>query len=214
MMKPLTNKQRTVLEFVGQYFKSRGFPPTLREIGEGMGLSNISAVRGHISALEKKGYITKEADKARSIRIITQPSVLSKLKRQLHEWAHTDDGVIQNVIYGLVLVTRKNRLHFAGPHEKWMDDILAKMAIEHGWEFLQKQIQPDHIILVVKVWPNHSPQLVASRIKQATDSARLLHLREFPGKSLWARQYAVTTEPDNLQEIASMLLESMDIKSE
>ena len=96
-MKLLTNRQRTVLEFVGQYSQTRGFPPTLREIGDGMGLSNISAVRGHISALEKKGYITKEADKARSIRVIYAPSVFSKIKRQLHEFASTDRGVLHNV---------------------------------------------------------------------------------------------------------------------
>jgi REP element-mobilizing transposase RayT len=117
------------------------------------------------------------------------------------------------VIYGLVLVTRKKRPHFAGLHEKWIDNILVKQAIEHGWEFLQKQIRPDHIMLVVKVWPNHSSQLVVSRIKQIGDSARLLHLKEFPGKSLWAKQYAVTTQPENLEDIAKMLLESISTNS-
>lgn len=212
-MKPLTAKQKTVYDFIQQYCAEQGFPPTLREISAGTGVLNISAVCGHLSAIQKKGYIDRQADKARSIRIVTHPSVLSKLKRQFHEWVHTDDGVIQNVIYGLVLVTRKKRPHFAGLHEKWIDDILVKQAIEHGWEFLQKQIRPDHIILIVKVWPNHSPQLVVSRIKQTGDSARLLHLKEFPGKSLWAKQYAVTTEPENLEDIAKMLLESISTNS-
>ena len=56
-MRPLTNRQSALLEFVVEYSSRRGFPPTLREIGNGTGLSNISAVRGHVMALEKKGYI-------------------------------------------------------------------------------------------------------------------------------------------------------------
>jgi REP element-mobilizing transposase RayT len=214
IMKPLTLKQKTVLDFIKQYCNERGFPPTLREIGEGTGLLNISAVCGHISAIQKKGYIQREVDKARSIRVLTAPSAFSRLKRQLHEFAGTDEGVLQHVVYGVVMATRKKRPHFAGSHKDWINDTLEKKAAEHGWVFLQKQIKPDHIILAVKVWPNHSPQSVVSRIKQAGDSARLLHLREFPGKSLWAKQYAVTTEPDNLEDIATMLLESVSAESD
>jgi SOS-response transcriptional repressor LexA len=81
-MKPLTHRQRTVLDFVGEYCRRQGFPPTLREIGEGIGLQNISAVRGHVTALLKKGYITKEDSKARSIRIVHSLSVFSKIKRR------------------------------------------------------------------------------------------------------------------------------------
>jgi len=213
-MKPLTVKQEAIFNYIKQYCNEHGFPPTLREIGEGAGILNISAVCGHISAIQKKGYIHREADKARSIQIITQPSVLSKVKRQLHELACTDEGVLQNVIYGLVLASRKKRLHFAGSHRDWINNVLEKETVEHGWDILQRKIMPDHIILVVKVWPNHSPQLVVSRIKRAGDSARLLHLREFPGQSLWAKQYAVTTQPDNLEQIAKMLLETMDKKSD
>jgi hypothetical protein len=33
----------------------------------------------------------------------------------------------------------------------------------HGWKFIQKRIYPDHLVLVVEVWPNHSPEQVAQR---------------------------------------------------
>lgn len=213
-MKPLTIKQRTIYEFIERYCSERGFPPTLREIGEGTGVLNISAVRGHVAAIEKKGYIQKEADKARSIRLIAKPSMFSRFKRQFHEFARTDKGVLQNVVYGIVLAARKKRPHFAGSHKNWINDILQKKAVEHGWKFLQKEIKPNYLTLVVKVWPNHSPELVVSRIKQAADAARLLRLKEFPGKSLWAKQYAVTTVPQELEEIKTALLETIDATSE
>lgn len=212
-MKQLTLKQKTIFDFIESYCAKEGYPPTLREIGEGTGISNTSAVRGHISAIEKKGYIQREADKARSIRIIAKPSVLSRLKRQLHEFVRTNEGVLQNVVYGIVLVTRKKRPHFAGTHMEWLNDIINKQAVEHGWELLNIEIKPDHLAIQVRVWANHSAESVAARIKQAANSARLLSLAEFQGKSLWAKQYAVTTDLRELEDLTDMLLDSIETEA-
>ena len=84
-MRPLTDQQRKVLSFLEKYLHDHGFPPTLREVGQAVRLANVNAVRGHLSALEKKGYITKDPDKARSIRIIRPPSPLSLIKRKIHQ---------------------------------------------------------------------------------------------------------------------------------
>ena len=141
-MRPLTNRQSALLEFVVGYLRERGFPPTLREIGDGTGLANISAVRGHMMALEKKGYITKDPDKARSIRILCVPSTFSKLKRQLHEFAHTDEGVLHKIIYGVALATRYCREQFLGEPKRWISEALDQRAIEHGWKYVfQTQIE-------------------------------------------------------------------------
>ena len=206
-MKLLTAKQKTVLEFIGRYSLGRGFPPTLREIGKGIGLANISAVRGHLIALEKKGYITKEADKARSIRVVYSPSVFSQIKRHLHGIACTDKGVLHKLVYGVAIATHKRREHFTGERRQWIDEVLERRAIEHGWTFLRKQIEPDHIVLVVKVWPNHSPELVASRVRRAGNVLRLRHPKEFPGGSLWAKGYAATTDLGELDDMVQRLLE-------
>lgn len=209
-MKPLTHRQRTVLDFVGEYRRRRGFPPTLREIGEGIGLPNISAVRGHVTALLKKGYITKEDNKARSIRIVHSPSMFSKIKRRLHGFARTDQGVLHKVIYGVGLATGERRRHFVGDRSRWMDQALEQRAVEHGWRFLRKQIEPDHIVLIVEVWPNHSPDLVAARIRQTGNTVWRRHLKHFPGRSLWAKGYVATTDLGSLEEMVSDLLHEVD----
>ena len=51
----LTERQRKVLDFVQGYVDGHGFPPTLREIGDAVGIASLNAVRGHLAALEKKG---------------------------------------------------------------------------------------------------------------------------------------------------------------
>ena len=67
-MKPLTARQRKVLNFIVEYISKKGYPPTIREIGAGFGFSE-KAAHDHITAIEKKGYIRREDGSARSIRI-------------------------------------------------------------------------------------------------------------------------------------------------
>lgn len=96
-MRPLTPRQQATLGFVSEFARSRGFAPSLREIGQAVGLANISAVRGHVAALEKKGCLKKEPDQSRSIRVVNSPSLMSRLKRKLHEFARTDQGVLHHL---------------------------------------------------------------------------------------------------------------------
>ena len=211
-MRPLTQKQQRIFNFLNRYAEQRGFPPTMREIGEGVGLSNVRAVRGHLAAIEKKGYIAKDPDKARSIRIVHAPSVLSRFKRKLHEFARTDEGVLHKVMYGLALVTRKRRPHFTGQRQQWLADALDRRAVEHGWTLIDKRIELDHLLLVVQVWPNHSPELVVSRVRQAGEALRARHRRDFPGRCLWAKGCAITTDLDRLEEMAAHLLNEVPLE--
>ena len=68
-METLTDKQARVLEFLKDHARKQGYPPTMREIGEHFGFS-FPAAKGHLSALERKGYIKLEPGKSRGIDII------------------------------------------------------------------------------------------------------------------------------------------------
>ncbi|MCP4711057.1 MAG: hypothetical protein GY869_20755 [Planctomycetes bacterium] len=211
-MKPLTQKQEQVLDFVGQYSQEQGFPPTMREIGQAIDLPNISAVRGHLAALEKKGYINKDPDKARSIRIIHSPSLLSRFKRKLHEFAKTDKGVYHRVVYGLVLVTYRKKPYLVGEQRKWFEAALERRTVEHGWTIVKKRFGRDHIVMMVEVWPNHSPELVAARIRETGNRLRRKHPKIFSSNSFWARGYAITTDLDRLDEIAQHYLAEIQVE--
>jgi repressor LexA len=70
-MKPLTDKQKRVLQLIAEKVKDIGYPPTLQELADEMGVSSKNAVLKHLNALEKKGYIGKrEGGAARGIRIL------------------------------------------------------------------------------------------------------------------------------------------------
>jgi repressor LexA len=68
---PLTDRQRAVLAFISASIEERGYPPTLREIGEHMGIRSTNGVNDHLKALEKKGYLEREDLKSRALRPIS-----------------------------------------------------------------------------------------------------------------------------------------------
>jgi repressor LexA len=70
---PLTTRQRQVLEFIDVEVRRRGYPPSVREIGEAVGLSSSSTVHAHLGALQDKGYLRRDPTKPRAIEICYEP---------------------------------------------------------------------------------------------------------------------------------------------
>jgi repressor LexA len=64
----LTERQREILEFITSSITDRGYPPTLREIGEHFGIRSTNGVNDHLKALEKKGHLRREDLKSRAMR--------------------------------------------------------------------------------------------------------------------------------------------------
>lgn len=70
MSDDITSRQRDVLEFIRSSIRTRGYPPSVREIGSAVGLSSTSTVHGHLARLEEKGLIRRDATKPRTIEVI------------------------------------------------------------------------------------------------------------------------------------------------
>jgi repressor LexA len=81
MPEPLTSRQREILEYVKFRNKIRSYPPTVREIGEAVGLSSSSTVQNHLNTLERKGYIRRDPTKSRTIEVVEQDQIQSKLSK-------------------------------------------------------------------------------------------------------------------------------------
>ena len=70
MRQALTARQQQALDFISYCLRERGYPPTLREIGEHMGIRSTNGVNDHLKALERKGYLEREELKSRALRPI------------------------------------------------------------------------------------------------------------------------------------------------
>ena len=69
MAKQLTKRQRTVLETIRSWIHQRGYPPTIRELGQLLGIKSLRGVTTHLDAIAKKGFLKREP-RARSISLL------------------------------------------------------------------------------------------------------------------------------------------------
>lgn len=69
-MTKLSKRQQEILDFIKNEVKTKGYPPSVREIGEAVGLASSSTVHGHLARLEKKGLIRRDPTKPRAIEIL------------------------------------------------------------------------------------------------------------------------------------------------
>lgn len=69
-MRELTKRQEQCLDLVRESIATRGYPPTLRELGERMGIRSTNGVNDHLRGLEKKGFIVRSDMRSRGIRIL------------------------------------------------------------------------------------------------------------------------------------------------
>lgn len=67
--RPLTAKQQQILDYIKDEILKKGYPPTVREICETVGLKSTSSVHAHLSTLERNGYIRRDPTKPRAIEI-------------------------------------------------------------------------------------------------------------------------------------------------
>ena len=92
----LTPRQRTVLEIIAAVIARNGFPPTIREIATQMCLKSTNAVAEHLDALERKGYIVRDRQCSRGIRVLranATPRLDRSLPRALEGGGRLEQGV-------------------------------------------------------------------------------------------------------------------------
>ena len=66
----LSEKQQTILEFIGRSVASRGYPPSMREIGDAVGLASLSSVSYQLDQLELSGYLRRDPNRPRAMEIL------------------------------------------------------------------------------------------------------------------------------------------------
>ena len=68
--KELNNREKDILKYIEKQVEEQGYAPSVREIGKAVGLSSTATVHSYLSKLEEKGYIKKETQKGRTLRLL------------------------------------------------------------------------------------------------------------------------------------------------
>lgn len=120
-MTQLTNRQKQVYDFIASFQKQQGYSPTMQEIAGHLNISGNLGVMRHLTALEKKGYITRTPGNSRSIKLLSaQRSYPETAERMIH----SDDQF--SVFLPVVGVVR------AGSPEPPVEDIEEYRSIDRS----------------------------------------------------------------------------------
>lgn len=82
MAEALTARQRAILEFIDTSMRDRGYPPSVREIGEAVGLNSPATVHNHLATLQKLGYLRRDPTKPRALEVRFDSSIGVAMERR------------------------------------------------------------------------------------------------------------------------------------
>ena len=82
-MEELTERQKAILSFIKKEIQDKGYPPSVREIGEAVGLKSPASVHSHLKSLEKLNYIRRDPSKPRAIEVLYDYSILKSLEKEI-----------------------------------------------------------------------------------------------------------------------------------
>ena len=74
MAQALSGKRQQILEYIGDCLRDRGYPPSVREIGEAVGLASSATVHSHLAVLQREGYLRRDPTKPRAIEVRYDPA--------------------------------------------------------------------------------------------------------------------------------------------
>ena len=98
----LTERQTRILNYIRDVSKSRNYPPSVREIGEAVGLSSSSTVHNHLNQLERRGLIKRDPSKSRTVQLV-QDAELDQKRRSA-----VSIPVVGNVAAGSPILAEQN----------------------------------------------------------------------------------------------------------
>jgi len=82
MSEEITERQRQILAVIEQHQRERGYPPSVREIGQSVGLTSPSSVHAHLSTLQRLGYLQRDPTKPRAIEVRWDPTSGAAVERR------------------------------------------------------------------------------------------------------------------------------------
>src|SRR5260221_13330353 len=103
-MRGLRKREEKTLDYIRQSIEQRGYPPTLREIGEYMGIRSTNGVNDHLRALERKGYLRREDMKSRALKLVAGMGTESSNSVKANDDDMVEIQVLGRVAAGLPLL--------------------------------------------------------------------------------------------------------------
>ena len=164
----LTEKQTAIYEFIRDKIRTRGYGPTVREIGTNFNISSPNGVVCHLKALEKKGLISREPNMSRAIRLLAEPID----DRSLPLYGQIAAGVLHEAI------EQEERVDFVTLFDP-ADKSLFVLEV-HGESMIEDQIADGDYVVVRRQRTARKGQIVVAITDEGEATLEALVSREEP----------------------------------
>lgn len=121
-MNELTDRQSRILDYIRDVTRARNYPPSVREIGQAVGLSSSSTVHNHLNQLERRGLIKRDPTKSRTVQLVEGSEIEEQRRRAIAV------PVVGNVAAGTPILAQENI-------EEQV--LLSPELAQDGWFFLR-----------------------------------------------------------------------------
>lgn len=168
----LNKREKAILKYIEKQINAKGYPPSVREIGKAVGLSSTATVHGYLAKLEEKGYIKKESQKGRTLRLLKGGAEENKKKEPKGFYSGkemVEVPVIGKITAGAPILAVENvtdtfpiPIDFVGNSESFMLTVRGESMIEAGI------LDGDYILIKKQNTANNGEIVVALIEDEAT----------------------------------------------
>ncbi|ARU62893.1 repressor LexA [Tumebacillus avium] len=131
----LSKRQQEIMEFIKREVKDKGYPPSVREIGEAVGLASSSTVHGHLARLEQKGLIRRDPTKPRAIEVLDEEGATDSR----FEYSTVMAPIVGRVTAGMPITAIENvedyfplPTRFVGDNNVFLLNVVGESMIDAG----------------------------------------------------------------------------------
>lgn len=169
----LNKREKAIIKFIEKQIITNGYPPSVREIGKAVGLKSTATVHGYLAKLESKGYIKKESQKGRTLKLLKGGEGQNKNQTAMKEFYSGKEmvevPVIGKITAGAPILAVENvtdtfpiPIDFVGNSESFMLTVRGESMIEAGI------LDGDYILIKRQNTANNGEIVVALIGEEAT----------------------------------------------
>ena len=186
MQRPRGDNQQRILDFIKSEIQTKGYPPSVREIAQAVGLKSTSTVHGHLQRLEKRGLLHRDAMKPRAMEVMGDPNFVRNNS--------TAVPVVGRVTAGLPILAEENLDEYVAIPEVMLGDGEHFILLVRGDSMINAGILDGDYIVVKRCAEALKGEIVVAMIDDSATVKRFFkedgHFRLQPENSSMPPIYA------------------------
>ncbi len=164
MQRPRGDNQQRILDFIKSEIQSKGYPPSVREIANAVGLKSTSTVHGHLQRLEKRGLLHRDAMKPRAMEVMGDPNFVRNNS--------TAVPVVGRVTAGLPILAEENLDEYVSIPEVMLGEGEHFILLVRGDSMIEAGILDGDYIVVRKTSDANNGEIVVDMIDDSATVKR------------------------------------------